>query len=263
MPTRAPSTCSRAAAPPMSGCCRTSRSRETTLLPTPDRIAIHRADRRAAEPRRRQSVLARPLCRAHRGDAAAGAGAAQPRRPNADDGARTHDRAHRATCSAPGSAVPERHSQQPGRAWSRARRCSGDFDGALPSLVRRRARGGVGHPRPVLAGRLARADRPGRGDRRAAATGPSESAMFERVNGALRIIASFSGLAQENMTPARRLALPRARPPHRARARDLPLHPPVRRRARARRRARRAAGTLPTARSPTGCATSWWRRARR
>ena len=29
--------------------------------------------------------------------------------------------------------------------------------------------------------------------------GPSESASFERVNGALRIIASFSGLAQENM----------------------------------------------------------------
>ena len=30
--------------------------------------------------------------------------------------------------------------------------------------------------------------------------GPSESAMFERVNGALRILASFSGLAQENMS---------------------------------------------------------------
>ena len=30
--------------------------------------------------------------------------------------------------------------------------------------------------------------------------GPNESAIFERVNGALRIIASFSGLAQENMS---------------------------------------------------------------
>jgi len=30
--------------------------------------------------------------------------------------------------------------------------------------------------------------------------GPTESAMFERINGALRIIASFSGLAQENMS---------------------------------------------------------------
>ena len=30
--------------------------------------------------------------------------------------------------------------------------------------------------------------------------GPAESAMFERVNGALRIVASFSGLAQENMS---------------------------------------------------------------
>jgi uncharacterized alpha-E superfamily protein len=30
--------------------------------------------------------------------------------------------------------------------------------------------------------------------------GPNESAIFERVNGALRIVASFSGLAQENMS---------------------------------------------------------------
>jgi len=30
--------------------------------------------------------------------------------------------------------------------------------------------------------------------------GPAESAMFERVDGALRIVASFSGLAQENMS---------------------------------------------------------------
>ena len=30
--------------------------------------------------------------------------------------------------------------------------------------------------------------------------GPSESAIFERINGALRILASFSGLAQENMS---------------------------------------------------------------
>jgi uncharacterized circularly permuted ATP-grasp superfamily protein/uncharacterized alpha-E superfamily protein len=30
--------------------------------------------------------------------------------------------------------------------------------------------------------------------------GPTESAIFERVNGALRIVASFSGLAQENMS---------------------------------------------------------------
>src|SRR5262249_56024195 len=29
---------------------------------------------------------------------------------------------------------------------------------------------------------------------------PTESAIFERTNGALRIIASFSGLAQENMS---------------------------------------------------------------
>ncbi|AXK80286.1 hypothetical protein DW352_07000 [Pseudolabrys taiwanensis] len=32
--------------------------------------------------------------------------------------------------------------------------------------------------------------------------GPAESAMFERVDGALRIVASFSGLAQENMSQA-------------------------------------------------------------
>ena len=40
---RAPSACSRAGAPPTPGCCRTSRSPQTTLLPTPDRITIKRA----------------------------------------------------------------------------------------------------------------------------------------------------------------------------------------------------------------------------
>ena len=38
----APSACSTAAARPTPGCCRTSRSLETTLLPTPDRITINR-----------------------------------------------------------------------------------------------------------------------------------------------------------------------------------------------------------------------------
>ena len=57
--------------------------------------------------------------------------------------------------------------------------------------------------------------------------GLNESALIERVNGALRIIASFSGLAQENMSSARRLALPGAWPPHRARARGLPLCPAI------------------------------------
>ena len=69
--------------------------------------------------------------------------------------------------------------------------------------------------------------------------GSSESIMLDRVERALRIIASFSGLGAGEHDAARRLAVSRARPPHRARHPDLPV------RARARRcdRARTARST--------------------
>ena len=58
--------------------------------------------------------------------------------------------------------------------------------------------------------------------------GVTESALIERVNAALRIIASFSGLAQENMSSDCGLALSGDRSPHRACAGDLPIHPAIR-----------------------------------
>ena len=59
----------------------------------PDQDQSHH--RRAAEPRRLQPVLARPLRRAHRGDAPSGAGAGQPRDREHPDRAR-RQRRHRA-----------------------------------------------------------------------------------------------------------------------------------------------------------------------
>ena len=125
-------------------------------------------DRRAAEPRRRQSVLARTLCRTHRGDAAAGAGAAQPRHRERRGGARASIAAHLLAARGLGRGAgrhPERHAGA-GRV---APRCKArDLRRRAAVSRRRRAAGGVGDPRAVLAGRLARADRSGRADQFAA-----------------------------------------------------------------------------------------------
>ena len=90
--------------------------------------------------------------------------------------------------------------------------------------------------------------------------GPSESAIFERVNGALRIIASFSGLAQENMS---QLAGWRFLEIGRRIERALATCAFIRQFAFG--RVPTAGSTCcwswPTARSPIGCAMSWWRRA--
>ena len=75
------------------------------------------------------------------------------------------------------------------------------------------------------------------------AIGPAKRAMIERVEAALRIISSFSGLAQENMTQLAGWRFLEARPPHRARHSDLPLRALASPTARAGRRPRRAAGT--------------------
>ena len=94
-----------------------------------------------------------------------------------------------------------RHARTPRRRWShRAALQRRDLTGALPYL------GGAAQPAAsVIRDRFSP-------DAWRALTdlvelinapleqGPTESAMFERVNGALRIIASFSGLAQENMS---------------------------------------------------------------
>ena len=262
-PTRAPSACSTAGAPADAWVLSDKPVAETTLLPTPDRIDDHARDRRAAEPRRRQSVLGRPLCRARRGDAAPGAGAAQPRRPRATRpaldviaricallgglGARC-----RTTCLNAKPALVAR------------RRCSAATStGALPYLV-----GAAQSAASVIRDRFSP-------DAWRALTdlvelinapldrGPTESAMIERVNGALahhRVVLRAGAGKHE---PARRLALPRARPPHRARDRNLPLRRVSSRSPPSSTARSTCCWSSPTARSPTGCATSWWRRARR
>ena len=215
---------------------------ETTLLPTPDRIAINRAT--GALPSRAAANLfwLGALRRARRGDAAAGARAGQPRdrerrRPSADVNARIVRAARRlgARCRTT--------SRTSSRRWSPPRRCSSAIStGALPHLA-----GAAQSAASVIRDRFSP-------DAWRALTdlvelinapfeqGPTESAMFERINGALRIIASFSGLAQENMSQLAGWRFLETRAPHRARARDLRASCASSRSARARRRARRAAG---------------------
>ena len=77
--TRAPSACNAAAAPRTPGCCPKSRWRKRHAAADARAHRHPASGRRAAEPCRRQPVLGRPLRRARRGDAAAGAGAAPPR----------------------------------------------------------------------------------------------------------------------------------------------------------------------------------------
>src|SRR5216684_1274706 len=91
---------------------------------------------------------------------------------------------------------------------------------------------------------------------------PTEIAIFEETNQALRIIASFSGLAQENMSQlagwrflelGRRIERAIATCRSCGNSLSSPSSP-----ARS-----TCCSSSPTARSPIGCATSWWRRARR
>ena len=87
--------------------------------------------------------------------------------------------------------------------------------------------------------------------------------MIERVEAALRIISSLSGLAQENMTQLagwRFLELGRRIERAILTCRLVRCFAPSRR---ARRRPRMCCSNWPTARSPIGSATSWSRRARR
>ena len=81
------------------------------------------ADRRAAEPRRGQSVLARPLCRAHRGDAARWCGRCSTARPRATQAALDVN-ARICALLVAWDAVPDGHADALRRRWSRPRRCS-------------------------------------------------------------------------------------------------------------------------------------------
>ena len=172
--------------------------------------------RAIAEPRRRQSVLGRPLRGTRRGDAAAHSRHDQSQRRGRrcrGSGDRQHRRAARRLERDPGRHEPgaDRANRARGADAERSRRIA-----ALP--CRRSAFVGLDDPRPVFARRLAGDQRSRHHDRHAAADG-SRRKRHQR--------AGRSGAAHHRVAvrprpgehdPARRLALSRARPPHRARA---------------------------------------------
>ena len=199
---------------------------ETTLLPTPDRITINRDDRRAAEPRRRQSVLAGALCRAHRGDAAAGAGAGQPRHRKRRSGNVRHSRI--SSLLGAWDAVPTDILHAKPALVATAALQRDDLTGALPylvgaaqsaaSVIRDRFSPDAWRALTDLAAMINVAVRAGRDGRR------HHRARQRRAAHHRVVLRPRAGKHE----PARRLALPGAWPPHRARARDLPLRAPVR-----------------------------------
>ena len=107
---------------------------ETTLLPSARAHRHQAGERRAAEPRRRQSVLGRPLRRARRGDVAAGARADQPHHRGGRD-RRAAGRADHRRCSAPGAPARSTFRTPRPALIARAALSRGDFDGSLPHLV--------------------------------------------------------------------------------------------------------------------------------
>ena len=150
------------------------------------------------------------------------------------------------------NAIPDDTHQAPAVFVARAALTRADLEGSLPYLVGAARVGGVRHPRPLLSRCLAGDQRSRHADRRSAVDRSAESAMIERVEAGLRIIAALSGLAQENMTQrAGWRFLELGRRIERA-LRDLSAGALLRPRRYARRRARCAVWSLPTARSPTG-----------
>ena len=215
---------------------------ETTLLPAPDRIAITRAT--GALPSRAAANLFWVARYVERAEATLRLVRALVNRVS------RQRRGHHAVveptsarCSASGSAVPTELPECQAGARRPRRRCSArDLAGALPYLV-----GAAQSAASVIRDRFSP-------DAWRALTdlveligapidqAPTESAIFERINGgaAHHRVVLRPGAGEHE--PARRLALPRARPPDRARDRHLPVRAPVRVRDRARQRARRAAG---------------------
>ena len=160
----------RAPSRPTSGCSPTSRSRPTTLLPTPREGADQAHARQSAEPRRRQSVLARPLSRARRGDAAPGALPVRARVDpgRADAAARASRSSGSSACWSPGARLAGRRAPRPGR--DRGRDALRDAEKLRLGAVDRAggARAASVHPRAAVADDLA-ADRPQTVDPRAPA----------------------------------------------------------------------------------------------
>ena len=225
---------------------------ETTLLPTPERIAIHRAT--GVLPSRAADNLFWVGRYVERAEATLRLVRALINRiaEAGEEDAPVIERIGSLLESwdAGSSDIP--HARPALIAGSAAR---GDFDGSLPNLVRPRACGGLGDPRPLFARCLARAQRSGGRHRRAAARGLSGNRdVRPGRRGAAHHLVVLRPRAGEH-DPARRLAVSGARPPHRARDRDLPVRAPVRRPGRSRTARSTCCSSFATARSPTGSAT--------
>jgi uncharacterized circularly permuted ATP-grasp superfamily protein/uncharacterized alpha-E superfamily protein len=171
---------------------------ETTLLPSPDRIAINRAT--GALPSRAAANLFWVARYVERAEATLRLVRALVNRLAESDAAAADVVARICALLGAWNAVPtDIPNAKPALVASAALQRS-DLAGALPHLV-----GAAQAAASVIRDRFSP-------DAWRALTdlveminasfdqGPTESAMFERINRALRIIASFSGLAQENMS---------------------------------------------------------------
>ena len=171
---------------------------ETTLLPAPDRISISRAT--GALPSRAAANLFWVARYVERAEATLRLVRALVNRASDSDGATARVLAHIAALLGVWEAVPTELPNVKPVLVAAAALQRHDLPGALPYLV-----GAAQSAASVIRDRFspdawlaltdlselinAPIDQP-----------PTESAIFERINGVLRIIASFSGLAQENMS---------------------------------------------------------------
>ncbi len=171
---------------------------QTTLLPTPDRIKINRTT--GALPSR-----AAPICSGLAATSSAPrrrcawCGRLVNRSTTSTQAERDVNARHRRAARRLGGGAGG-HAERPAGAGRGRRAAAAELTGALPFLV-----GAAQSAASVIRDRFSP-------DAWRALTelvemirapfdqGPSESADLERVNGALRILASFSGLAQENMS---------------------------------------------------------------
>ncbi|MGY3124763.1 putative circularly permuted ATP-grasp superfamily protein [Bradyrhizobium sp. S3.14.4] len=195
-----------------------------TLLPATVQGADPPHRRCAAEPRRGQSVLARPLSRTRRGNAAAGARAGLAERAQQGHrGLAAIGRPH----PAPAGGV--------GRDLAGLAHCAGAHrrrSAAEPGAVRlgavagaRGAAHGDIPARAAVARRLAGHHRDGRS---AGLRGRGRRRCAERGRADLAGACEPCGTGAGEHEPRRRLALPRYRPPHRARHQHHALRAPVR-----------------------------------
>ena len=196
-----------------------------TLLPAERQGAHPPHRRRAAEPRRRQSVLARPLSRTRRGDAAAGAGAglaAAGSRKGTAAALQSAERIQRLLVT--WGAISQTSRDAARRIVAEALQSRSVSARHCRWCARRSA------PRPPCASGCR--PTPGKSSPRWRSGSPSEveddDGVAERGRTDLAGARELRRPCAGEHEPRRRLALPRYRPPHRARHQHHAFRPPVR-----------------------------------